>query len=385
MPIGEPSRFANSDSEMGLWQLGGIANSKSDSETFFPGLDADDRMANVRKAISTMRVGWDHYPQFRNELKDFVARQPEPKIVPGREGEWKEAPGLVKTLLSSRKEWPERGDGQGDVGYSAVRLYTSEYGYKKIFEPMNTSFRKRDLAAEELRAITFLIELLNIDLYRHIHATPEANNFTGRTYRGLRVTSKALDKIRETAAEKNLKNRYVAIPLSMMSASATRQSALKFAERTARNNDPHAVLWDISVYGMDPAYLAPYRQAFPDSIVTSLCAVPISNLSYYRDVENEVLLRGPFFQIVRIYEDSLKDEPLHVIQAVMLNSNRDHVTAIANNEGADKRMREIFRDMAIASRSAQCAEHAERSGLTADADYYRSEAAQARKGFSDLM
>ena len=168
MPIGEPSRFANSDSEMGLWQLGGIANSRSDSETFFPGLDADNRMTNVRKAISDMRLRWDHYPQFRNELKDFVARQPEPKIVPGREGEWKEAPGLVKTLLSSRKEWPERGDGQGDVGYSAVRLYTSEYGYKKIFEPMNTSFRKRDLAAEELRAVTFLVELLNIDLYQTI-------------------------------------------------------------------------------------------------------------------------------------------------------------------------------------------------------------------------
>jgi hypothetical protein len=108
-------------------------------------------------------------------------------------------------------------------------------------------------------------------------------------------------------------------------------------------------------------------------------------LSYYRDVENEVLLRGPFFQIVRMYEDSLKGEPLHVIQAVMLNSNRDHVTAIASNDGADKRMREIFRDMAVASRSALCAEHAERSGLTADADYYRKEAAQARKGISDLM
>jgi hypothetical protein len=342
-------------------------------------------MTKVRKAISNMRSGWDRYPQFRNGLKDFVTRQREPEIVPGREGEWTEGPGLVETLLSSRKEWPERGDGQGDVGYSAVRLYTSEYGYKKVFEPMNITFRKRDLAAEELRAITFLIELLNIDLYRHIHATPAADNFTGTAYRGLRVTSEALARIRETAADQNLKNRYVAIPLSMMSASSTRQAAIKFAERTARNNDPHAVLWDISVYDMAPAYLAAYRQAFPDSIVTSLCAVPISDLSYYRDVENEVLLRGPFFQIVRMYEDSLKGEKLHVIQAVMLNSNRDHVTAVASNEGADKRMREIFRDMAIASRSARCAEHAERFGLTADADYYRNEAAQARKGFSGLM
>jgi hypothetical protein len=76
---------------------------------------------------------------------------------------------------------------------------------------------------------------------------------------------------------------------------------------------------------------------------------------------------------------------LHVIQAVTLNSNRDHVTAVATNEGEDERMRKIFRDMAISSRSARCTEHAERLGLTADASYYRNEAAQARARFSALM
>jgi hypothetical protein len=48
-------------------------------------------------------------------------------------------------------------------------------------------------------------------------------------------------------------------------------------------------------------------------------------------------------------------------------------------------MRKIFRDMAISSRSARCTEHAERLGLTADASYYRNEAAQARARFSALM
>jgi hypothetical protein len=384
MPAEQPSRFIDSSSEMGVWRLGSIDKSKSNSKTFFPGQDADERMRKVREAISYIRLGWERYAQYRDELKDFVECQEEPDLVPGREDEWKEIPGLIRALLSSRKEWPERGDGQGDAGYSAVRLYTSEYGYKKIFQPMNTSFRNPDLAEDELRAITFLVELINIDLYRHIHVTPEANNFTGRTYRGMRVTSEALDKIRETAAGSNLKNRYVSIPLSMMSTSVAREPALKFAERTDRNNNPHALLWDISVYGMDPAYLAAYRRSFPDSIVTSMCAVPVNDLSYYH-VEDEVLLRGPFFQIVRMYEDSLQGEALHVIQAVMLNSNRDHVTAIATNEGEDLRMREIFRDMAIASRSARCAEHAERSGLIADADYYRSAVARARMGFSDLL
>jgi hypothetical protein len=384
VPNRQPSRFIDSDSEIGIWRLGSVDKSKSNSKAVFPGQGADDRMREVRKAIRDIRLGWERYAEFRDELKDFVERQEEPGLIPGREGEWEEIPGLIKQLLSSRKEWPERGDGQGDAGYSAVRLYTSDYGYKKVFQPMNTSFRSPELTAEDLRAVTFLVELLNIDLYRHIRATSQANDFTGRTYRGMRVTSEALDKIRETAAADDLKNRYVSIPLSMMSTSNAREPATKFAERTDRNNNPHALLWDISVYGMDPAYLAAYRRSFPDSIVTSMCAVPINGLSYYR-VEDEVLLRGPFFQIVRMYEDSLQGEPLHVIQAVMLNSSRDHVTAIATNEGEDLRMREIFRDMAIASRSAWCVQHAERSGLTADADYYRSEAARACRGFSDLM
>ena len=48
-------------------------------------------------------------------------------------------------------------------------------------------------------------------------------------------------------------------------------------------------------------------------------------------------------------------------------------------------MRNIFRFMAMASRSTRCAEHAESYGLAADASYYRNAAAQAYAAFSALM
>jgi hypothetical protein len=110
--------------------------------------------------------------------------------------------------------------------------------------------------------------------------------------------------------------------------------------------------------------------------------VPIHHLSDLP--EDEILLRGPFFQIMRMYrdEDSLRDEPLHVVQAITLNSNRDHVTAVATNTGKDKHMRDIFRVMATASRSTRCAEHAETYGLAADSDKCRNAAAQAYAYFS---
>jgi hypothetical protein len=48
-------------------------------------------------------------------------------------------------------------------------------------------------------------------------------------------------------------------------------------------------------------------------------------------------------------------------------------------------MRDIFRAMATASRSARCAEDAESYGLSADSDNYRRAAAQAHAYISNGM
>jgi hypothetical protein len=69
----------------------------------------------------------------------------------------------------------------------------------------------------------------------------------------------------------------------------------------------------------------------------------------------------------------------------MLNSNRDHVTAVATDTEDDKNMRDIFRAMVISSRSIKCAEHAESYGLLDDADYYRKAAEEARRDFNGIM
>jgi uncharacterized protein YeeX (DUF496 family) len=352
-------------------------------------------MAEVREAISHIRLHWDLYPQFMDELRTFLEEVPEPSLPrsgleayrPELEASWEEGRKGLEALLSSRKEWPELRDGP-DEDYSAIRLYTSIYGYLRMFGAMNIAFRESDTTRDEkkLRAVTFLVELLNIDLYNYIRSNPEADNFEGHVYRGMRVSSKDLDDYVRAAANEDRGKRYISIPLSMTSTSATKGKALSFVRRTKKTPaDSHALLLDVSVHSLDPTLLTAYRQAFPESIVTSLCSVPIQKLS--KLPEDEVLLRGPFFQIVHIYrdEDSLRGEPLHVVQAIMLNSNRDHVTAVATNTGEDERMRNIFRFMAMASRSTRCAEHAENYGLAADSGYYRNAAEHAYADFSALM
>jgi hypothetical protein len=222
MPAGEPSRFGEFDSEMGLWQLGGGA----ESVTFFPGAGFNKRMDEVRQAISDIRLHWDQYPQFTSELRTFLGKVPEPSVrsleeqegVPefsarSREFEayWDEGRGRVEALLSSRKEWPELRGGPGNDDYSAIRLYTSIYGYMRMFGAMNSAFRRSDITRDpaEIRAVTLLVELLNIDLYSYIRANPEADNFEGRVYRGNRCADHSetyglaadSDKYRNAAAE----------------------------------------------------------------------------------------------------------------------------------------------------------------------------------------
>lgn len=62
-------------------------------------------------------------------------------------------------------------------------------------------------------------------------------------------------------------------------------------------------------------------------MVSSICAVPIENLSVFKD-EEEVLLRGAFFHVINFYEleRKVKNVPIKVVEVVMVNSNRDHLT-----------------------------------------------------------
>ena len=52
---------------------------------------------------------------------------------------------------------------------------------------------------------------------------------------------------------------------------------------------------------MDKTFLDLYKSYYPDSVVSSICAVNIENISKYSEGQ-EVLLRGAFFQVLRFYE-----------------------------------------------------------------------------------
>ncbi|MES9538200.1 hypothetical protein [Actinomadura sp. NPDC000600] len=340
-----------------------------EERSFYAGTHVGSRMEQVRRAISAIRMGWERYAQFRDELHEYLGV--DPGLVDPEEQEIHEL-GMA-ALFSRRLEWSDlRTSEDGDDG-ALVRYYTSEVGYRSVFGLINRAFRADDITADAsaLRSAAFLIELLSIDLFNYRAANARADDFHGTVYRGMCVSPDVFARLRR-AAQGPVEERYLSVPLAMVSTSLEPDRAMEFALREAAMRPGwKPVLWRIEVTGLPSALLDIYRAEFPSSVVTSLCAVPIQDLSYYSH-EREVLLRGPFFQILRVRTERLRDrERINVVDACMLNSNRDHVTTIASNEGEDRRARDLFRRLVTLHRSGLCADRAAAYGATADAERYR--------------
>jgi hypothetical protein len=345
---------------------------------FFAGAHAYARMDLVREAINEIRSEWRRYPAFMSELRYLVGFSGV-DLAPSATN------ALLRRVLSSQKSWAAASTPDPDDDYDVIQLYASASGYRQIFQTINTVFRSAALGdLGHLRAATFLIELLNIDLYNYRFRTPEADDFQGTVYRGMCVRADELDALRRVAVGP-ISERYVSVPLAMVSASTELEPAIAFARERARANaETIAVLWEIHVVSLDRRLLDLYHARFPESVVTSLCAVPISQISEFAH-EKEVLLRGPHFQILGVTSDKAMTE-LGIgckIEAITLNSNRDHLSAIASNEGMDRDMRDLFRALIVGYRSTLCAEDCDRRCASDDAAAYR-ELVQTQDAVVDL-
>ena len=174
---------------------------------FFAGTAAYERMDLARQAINEIRRAWADYPVFMAELRDLM-RAADVDVTDDR----------VAALLSSVKEWWTEGSVVTD-GFEAVRLYSSVDGYEQIFRVINTALRSDDLVddRQRLRATTFLVELIDIDLFNYRATQPYADNFEGTVYRGMSVSSADLALFRRIAAAP-LEQRYLSVPSAMVSA-----------------------------------------------------------------------------------------------------------------------------------------------------------------------
>ena len=267
----------------------------------------------------------------------------------------------------------ERPTSAAEHEYDVVLLYTAEKTYQQIFSFLNRVFRSdlSETGSERvLNSVVFLVELLNIDLYNYTRCLG-LKDFEGVVYRGMGISKDDFHAF-SSICQQPISERYISIPLGMISASQKMLPARQFiANGLKRDPSRIPLLWKIHVISLEDSLLRLYQTMFPTSVVSSICAVPISKLSYYPH-EEEVLLRGPFFQVLNFYEHGMIGEkPLYMLEVVMLNSNRDH----PNNQDLGSRTglaRSVFGTVVSIGRCQFCLEYCKRNGLAEDTVAYHT-------------
>jgi hypothetical protein len=282
----------------------------------------------------------------------------------------------LESVLSCSKDWADRSPNSSQThNFDVIRFYTSEFGYSTIFALLNMAFRTDAVMEQgqqnDLRSAVFLIELLNIDLFNYLSWNPSKSGFQGTVYRGVSFTKEGIEDFRNLATMP-VRDRYWSIPLAMMSASTNMKTSLKFALQFAQSDATtrHPFLWRIHIVNLDPDLLQIYNDRFPSSVVTTLCAVPVDEVSVFSK-EHEVLLRGPFFQFIRLQQEYVHDVgmTMDVMDLVMLNTNRDHPTTTELGGKGDE-ARRLFAVIVGISRSRKCKDLAHEYGLAMDADEF---------------
>lgn len=322
-------------------------------ETVFAGTDEAKRMELVREKIYAVRSKWgndEYYDELKRTLKKHLQLGNQPVGI--------QKP--VERLLQGFNDYADadfaRSSKTARERYSALELYCSQDGYKCLYSIISKVLRTRLVNDDLLTTAVTLVEYLTIDLYNLRLSNlgdPRYNNYEGITYRGLRVTTKALSDYREVASRENLAQRNFSIPLGLMSSTSDSKVMEQFAEGETDLPNLHRMHWTIHIHGIDEGLLRGYLNNYPDSVVTSICALPVARLSPFG--EKEILLRGAFFQVIHMETGMVNGYQAHRLVLVMINANRDHATELGSNVGDKQSQRAAFNRAVMASKYRICA------------------------------
>jgi hypothetical protein len=359
-------------SRFGSWkELAGWFDKGPVRQTFTTTLadqELKERMDRVRSSIETVRADWlTAYPERFEAVRRVLEEEG------AATGEQTKFGQELAARFRQPRDWLDRAGTTAPVSdFSAVQLYTTEVGYNAVFSVVNRVFR----AAHHDKAIAdagaFVVELLNIDLFNYWCGTLNRSDFVGEVYRGMCVSEDAIAKYK-AILNGPVEARSMGIPLSMVSTSLNAEVPRSFMRAELKGKDSLVpLLWKIYVIGLGSELLAVYQKHY-ESVVSSICALPICKLSEFPG-EEEVLLRGPFFQLLRVTEASEQVEPVAgkpvtVIEAVMVTANRDHHSTLKLGT-KDKRARQLFGALVSQRKYEFCESfHAKQA---ADAALYRA-------------
>lgn len=350
-------RFGFDESDLQYCKGGKIG----DIQKYFANEDVITRMNEIRNSIVYIRENWHNYDKLKDEFIQIFN-------ISKRSG-------LYKILNKSKINWIEYQDKPYKFEAPIIKLYTSSKESDKIaLNEMQKVFHftsRKGNDSKKVDSATFLVELLNIELYNYIKTIENYTPFTGIVFRGMSVSSGYIEQMSKLA-ETEIENREFSTPLLFHSASKDIKTAISFARimRNKKKGYIHPVIMKIHVVSLSDNFIGEYNKRCPNGIITSLCAVPIDKISEFSR-EDEVLLRGPFFQLIKF--DKLKNvnnfDTMYELEAVMVSANRDHlITTLEHN---DDNLRNFFYDMVNHTKYEKCLELTRKYGLTKDYNEYK--------------
>lgn len=354
----------------------------------FSGQVERERMSRLRSKIEEVRAAWldnDAYAQ----LVEAVRRWCKPERLP------EEVRGPLERLLSGYRDYADvsvsrpanASTTNSSEQYDALEMYCSIPGYDYLFKLVSDTLRTEHAADEHLLVATTLIEFLTIDLYNlrlSQLGDPRYGNFEGLTHRGMPVYQETVRFYEDIMRDPDLTMRGFAIPLGLTSTSADPRVMEDFAMKKSPGGK-RLVHMHLQVHtrGIDEHLFKAYRKRYPDSVVTSICAMPVANVS--PEGEREILLRGAFFQLLSVTTKKSGDGVLVAqVIVVTMNSNRDHSTESSSNIDEKRVQREIFRRLVDASKYRACAELAAEFA-PADVQGYRMLADKMLREIRDMQ
>jgi hypothetical protein len=315
------------------------------TNSLFAGKEAENRMTNIRSNITEIRSIWQT-PSAYNAL---VTRLQHTMYNDKQSLELKRE---IATIIGSFHDWAdfqcERPYKSNAQPWAFIELYASRDGYVYLWRLFNDILRDKDADPNKLLAAAFLTEILTIELYNLRLSNigdPLYANYQGKVFRGLSVSQSTVSDFRKAASNPKYSDRVFSIPLGFISSTTAENTMKLFAEE---NPGEEQMRWVIHIHGLDPELLRRYEQRYPDSVVSSICAMPIARVAEFG--EREILLRGAWFHIVNMESKMEQNKWVHTVEMVMLNTNRDHITELAMHVGEKMVQRNYFNDIVRVSR-----------------------------------
>ncbi|KAI6778762.1 uncharacterized protein J7T54_005865 [Emericellopsis cladophorae] len=346
-------------------------------KTAFGGHHETQRMEAIRPNLQKVRQAWQSNDEYRL-MMERVRRHIQPSLLPD------ETQQIFLRLLGGFRDYGDidnqRPEKPPVEQLDAIELYTSVAGFNSLYSLICKAMRNEKAADEVLESAIVMVELLTIDLY-NLRLTnighPRYANFEGVTYRGLKVTEDEMSEYKAIMDREDRSRRNFSTPLGLLSSSTDKKVMDEFSKQESQQQGASSgdrrrirVHLTIHIHGMDPRLLQEYQARYPDSVVTSICAMPVAHVS--SEGEKEILLRGPFFHLIATKELENEGETYYELLVVMMNTNRDHGLEHASNQGCKERQRRCFLHAVSASKFDVCAGLADKLGRLDDAVEYRN-------------